>query len=580
MNYIVTITSKNYLKYTYRLIYSLREIGYKGEIIVLTPDDDIYCNCRIIKIEKIFTAEAKTLDDSRWLQFQLLDNDFFKDGDKIIYLDSDVIVHKGFDFERMFNEYTFAVSITHFDIDEFPILRKILCNPGIDFKYIATPFVFEVNDKVRDFFNVCKLCQEISNHYKRGTLLAFNLACYSYLKHDEIQIIPEDKVVYAYDMQEGRVFDDPMIIHYGGFKGKKIWEEEYYDNKPVSYILKEEEENKSFKREYNLKTKKNKDIYAFQTDEGLGNQIETYLIYRVLIEMFENVDIFFAFSDRDNEGNIKFYEIITKYFGNDCLVVTKGGSLDDEISKRYKGLFCCRPRRINNIPVLAEIKNYAFGSEVDRNNEMLYQLGKNDADIKRYFNEFLPLNWRKIRGDDYNDFLPTYDIVICVGSKHNLRWIKKRYLRMNEVIDELKNDYSIACVGHKDEYIYGCDDYTHLSLEETFDFVSKAKVVITMDSGLFHFVNLIGIENVGIFGGTNIEKNTNIKVDRYGVWGFHKFSTIISGSKCEKQPCQNNGWRLTADWDECDYYQCMMFPPQSIIGVVREKLLDLQFSKL
>ena len=575
MNYIVTITDRSYIQYTHRFIYELHGIGYRGEIIVLTTDANIYCNAKVVKLDKMFESKVDSLNDSRWLQFDLLKPDLFKDGDKIIYLDSDVVVLPAFNYNEMFQKYTFATSILyHDDVQEYQLLNKILNRENnissVKAKYIASPFVFEINQKARKFFDLCKIMQQISNQYRRGTLFAFNLACYSC--GFEIEIIPKELCVYTKDIKDKTVPKNPILIHYGGGDGKELWKADYQDNKNYTG---DDKPCKPY--EYTSETR-NGDRYAFQTTEGLGNQIETCFTYMALIEKYKNVDVIFSFSDRDNANNTRFYEILTDYYGNRCYSA-RDGILPIAIRKQFKGLLTCRKVKVLDIPIIAENPIYSHGSEVDRDIDILKKVFTySDDNIKEMFKILLPLNWKKIRGKKYNDF-PEYDIIICNGSKHNLKWIKKRYLRMNEVVDELKDKYKIACVGHPDEYIHGTDDYTHLTLEETFDFCNNAKAHIVMDSGLFHFLCAIGKEPIVIFGGTNWVKNTHIKLSPDGLWGFHHKAIIVRHSECDYQPCQRE-WVLSDEWDKCRFYQCMMFNPEIIIKFVLEKLIDKEFQAL
>jgi hypothetical protein len=498
----------------------------------------------------------------------------FKEGDKILYLDSDVVVNERFNIEEMFKKYTFATSIVyHDDVQEHQLLNRTLNRVNgekneVKFKYIASPFVFEVNDRARRFFDLCKIMQQISNQHRRGTLFAFNLACHSC--GFNIEIIPRELCAYTKDIKDKTISPNHILIHYGGGDGKDLWKADYYDNK--NYIS-----DKKPMKPYEYTSKINEgERYAFQTTEGLGNQIETCIVYKTLVEHYKNVDVIFSFSDRDNVNNTRFYEILTDYYGCRCYHA-ENGILAKDIRRQYKGLISCRKAKVLDIPVIAENKDYSHGSEVERNMDILKQvLHCNDDFIKEIFKSKFPLNWKNIRGKKYNNDLPEYDLVICNGSKHNLKWVKKRYLRMNEVVNELKGRYKIACVGHPDEYIYGADDWTHLSLEDTFDFCNKAKAHIVMDSGLFHFLCSVGKEPIVVFGGTNWVKNTHVKMDTVGLWGFHSKAIIVKHSDCDLQPCQRE-WVLTEAWDKCVFYQCMMFNPEIIIKFALEKLIDKEF---
>lgn len=222
MNIICTISSKNYLKYTHRLIYSIRDTGWDGKIVVLSCDD-IYCNCEVKKIKEHFKTDL--IQDSRWVQFDLMD--YFEDGDKIMYLDSDMLCLKKCDLNELF-EYELLCSVVYHDKKvgaELPKLSEIL-KREIDFKYIQSPFVCEVNEKTRSFFDLCKITSYVSEALKFGSLFAFNLAAHRCVEFDP-DIFPRNKVIYTVDMMSGKRYRSPWFVHYGGKKGFELWLREY-----------------------------------------------------------------------------------------------------------------------------------------------------------------------------------------------------------------------------------------------------------------------------------------------------------------------------------------------------------------
>jgi hypothetical protein len=219
--YICTIASKGYLKYLTRFITSVRGAGWRGEIVVLSSDD-IPCNETVIIHDDHF--KTRLLSDNRWMQFEV--DKYFKDGDHVLYLDCDMVVYDNCNFDELF-KHTLLVSTlpgTHDVTGELPELSKILERP-IKSKYIASPFVFKINKEAKDFFKLCRMMSYISQTQDRGTLFAFNLACQMRGMGD-VPIYPKSKVKYTLDVVFGKSVPKATMFHYGGAKGKRLWEQD------------------------------------------------------------------------------------------------------------------------------------------------------------------------------------------------------------------------------------------------------------------------------------------------------------------------------------------------------------------
>lgn len=234
MNRVVTIADKAYHKFAHRLHASVRDAGWRGNFTVVTTDDDFYCNCDIVRVDR--EIRPNILNDNRWLQFELLD--FFDEGDRILYLDADMIALEDCDFDFMFeNDFLLStVPVELLDVtNELPDMTAVL-GFEVEFKYIMSPAVFTVGDKrAHNLLRGAIQAIPYSEKYRRGSLFAFNISAYQTEGFDPT-IFPKEKVVYSVDINLGHKFDYPWFVHYGGNIGRKQWDEEY-GGKDLGYLL-------------------------------------------------------------------------------------------------------------------------------------------------------------------------------------------------------------------------------------------------------------------------------------------------------------------------------------------------------
>lgn len=213
--YIVTISSKNFLKYTGKFIESVRKAGWGKHIIVFTPDEITLEGGVVIRIEQTISSEL--FNDARWLKVELLNQ--FKDGDKIVYMDSDILVKKGFD--KVF-DYEFASGWTEYDnVGDIEKIEEYRGYKGLKGRFSDGIIVLEVNRETRQFFDIYKLACYPSIRMGRGTICAFNIAIQ--IMKPDIQKLPKKYHYYTLDGLDN-IPKDVCIIHYGGVKGKEYWE--------------------------------------------------------------------------------------------------------------------------------------------------------------------------------------------------------------------------------------------------------------------------------------------------------------------------------------------------------------------
>jgi hypothetical protein len=230
MNIICTISSKNYIHYTQRLCGSLRGCGWRGEIVVLSPDP-VYCNERVEVVKFRMKSRIPSLMDPRWLQFEL--EKHFNPGDRVCYLDSDMLCLPKCDFDRLFAGSKMVMPTLGRELDttkELPLLSKLVRYP-VTTKYIESPFTFTVGDAMaKRIFDKARDLIVVANQQRRGTIFCFNLAIHRLkLKPENFDLLPSNIVHYSIDNADGMNIDTNVnwFIHYGGRIGKQLWKKHF-----------------------------------------------------------------------------------------------------------------------------------------------------------------------------------------------------------------------------------------------------------------------------------------------------------------------------------------------------------------
>jgi hypothetical protein len=227
---ICTISSKNYIQYTQRLCGSLRGCGWRDEIVVLSPDR-VYCNEQVKVVNLRLKSTVPTLMDPRWLQFEL--EQYFNPGDRVCYLDSDMLCMPKCDFKKLFSGDRIVMPTLGWELDttgELPLLSSLV-KYAVTSKYIESPFAFTVGDETASrIFAKAREVIPIANKNRRGTIFCFNLAIHKLkLKPQDFVLLPDYTVYYAVDDAHGRQIDENVnwFIHYGGRVGKKLWRKHF-----------------------------------------------------------------------------------------------------------------------------------------------------------------------------------------------------------------------------------------------------------------------------------------------------------------------------------------------------------------
>ena len=151
------------------------------------------------------------------------------------------------------------------------------------------------------------------------------------------------------------------------------------------------------------------------------------------------------------------------------------------------------------------------------------------------------------------------DIVLINGSNSALRWLRKRYPHMKELVESMP-DKKFICVGNKGEGITADNvvDLTgKLELNKVIELIKTAKLVIASDSGLSHVAGALGVPTIVLFGFTDPIKCKPL--------GDH-IHIIRKDLPCS--PCQYN----QNTWVNCKDWKCIKeITPESI----KDKALEI-----
>jgi hypothetical protein len=230
MNSIVTIADKNYVLYAQRLFTSVRDAGWRGDCVLLTPDEDAYCNERRIVLQQSFDPGEQHCD-CRWMLLDVIDQ--FKDGDKIMHMDADCIVTRDFPFEKLF-KYNFSFTKKdNGDPESHPPYLKAIeqIHGDAPFEIISTPWTFRVDKRSKMFFRVMRLGAHASKLYNKGINVTLSVS-YLAAQNKVDYFVPRDKIYYSIDMLHDRQKMKPApkgvwLYHYGGQIGKDYWRKDY-----------------------------------------------------------------------------------------------------------------------------------------------------------------------------------------------------------------------------------------------------------------------------------------------------------------------------------------------------------------
>ena len=311
---------------------------------------------------------------------------------------------------------------------------------------------------------------------------------------------------------------------------------------------------------------KNKDRYLFVSSQGIGNQIEEWSILWWLLEQEKKqIDIYYYFwpAEEQNEERLTFIKKIAERYK--C-GLTWGSDLTVKKPEQYTGqLVSVWAEPVKDVPIAARADR-PYVNEVARNTSMIWDMGS-DEKLEDVEAACTPIDWVAITGDTDCD-IKEYGIVFCNGGLLTRHFLKKRYKRYREVAEiiaaEWGDTYEMASVGMPGDEVEGTTDLTHLTLEETFNTICRARVFVGNDSGLYHFAAAVGIPTVAVFTASNVKKSHNKN--------FHRSATVVTADDLRCRPCMKDSWEYSVRWTRCQQWRCASFSPQKVARAILEKL--------
>ena len=271
--------------------------------------------------------------------------------------------------------------------------------------------------------------------------------------------------------------------------------------------------------------------------EGIGNCIQIAPLLKTLSKVYI-VDYWHAF------GSYTIPKDLFPYV-NECFI---GAEISTADLSEHVGLVSTYWSRDYvsqlGIPLLCDIHPLSMTvSEVETYMMIATDLGILGEDFEWY-------------GEcNHNDIGWNFDIIINNGYNRGspVRWEIKSYPYYKELLDILINKgYNIGSIGSNNEYIRGTADLTGLELLDTGGAIKNSELVISTDSGMYHYANALQTPNIVLFTATSIERNYDER--------FHKYSAVMGRDDLDCRPCQGGKMWMNG----CDNWECRNIDPEVI----------------
>ena len=289
----------------------------------------------------------------------------------------------------------------------------------------------------------------------------------------------------------------------------------------------------------------NKNI-IFATGEGIGNIISclpTLLTLKNILNF--KITFWFVFGSYSIPRTL--FSCVDKFIiGNEIKLINTNdylGIVSTYWAQNYV--------KYISLPLLNDISHFSMKrSEVDTYMDIARGLGVKESNIE----------WC---GEcNYNKRKEYFDVVISDGynKKGSAMWKIKSYPYYKEVVALLKKDgYSVASIGDLTEYVQGSVNMTRMSFLDSGGIIKNSRLLLSNDSGMYHYSNTLSTKSIVIFSATSIEKNYDKR--------FHKHSDLLYRSDLKCRPCQkNHGWK------KCKTWECREIDPQLVVNTIKEKL--------
>ena len=271
--------------------------------------------------------------------------------------------------------------------------------------------------------------------------------------------------------------------------------------------------------------------------EGIGNCIQIAPLLKTLSKFYE-VDYWHAFSSYTIPHNL------LPYVGR-CFIGAEIGSADLTTYSGSVSTYWTRDY-VNQlgIPLLCDIHPLSMVvSEVETYMMIAADLGIAEEDFEWY-------------GEcNYNETDYGFDIIVNNGYNcgRPAKWEIKGYPYYRELLDILINKgYNIGSTGSKHEYIRGTGDMTGMDLLDTGGVIKNSTLLISTDSGMYHYANALHTPNIVLFTATSVEKNYDER--------FHKYSIVMGRDDLDCRPCQGGKMWMNG----CTSWECQKIDPEVI----------------
>ena len=154
---------------------------------------------------------------------------------------------------------------------------------------------------------------------------------------------------------------------------------------------------------------------------------------------------------------------------------------------------------------------------------------------------------------------PTCDVVLADGYnwKRGDLWKPKSWRYFDRLTEMLKADgVSVGSVGDSREHVPGSEDLTGMDLETTLGVVSRAKVLVSNDTGMYHCGCILGTPTVVMFTFTNVRKNYDRR--------FHKSAKVVKTNLACQSDCH-----AKMKWKGCADNKCRDLSVDFVLEVAR-----------
>ena len=422
--------------------------------------------------------------------------------------------------------------------------------------------ILGANKKIIDTLLVAKVTDALIN-IDRKNIIFLPEKCYQYRGVDNIDISSFDRLFEYLESVKGMSTYEIIPLH--TFLGPCDFLSNTFSLHSKSSFIPSTKADENIIKVYipfhqlpfnPVKMKKNSMNMLIATGSGIGNIIKTFHLIKNIKKSnpLINIDILNSFNVNLGKKILMKNENIRNVYNHDH---------EDKIKQHYDIKFLLS----------------SYGLTDTRFNRVVSSSQLNYRD----YLEFLPVTSRtpehiyncKLLNDLFTfDSLDTTELInkenklkytikkvgIACGNIDNTARYNLRQWPFFKHLVKLLNSKGVKVLffGKKGEYIEGCgDDYTDLETEVLFRELQQLDFFVSVDTGLLHLANHLGVKTIGLYGPTSFLKNRPYRYD-------NDFS-ITSDTYCS--PCQ-----MSTDMYNCTNNVCMStINPNTVLNIIFNK---------